>query len=258
MNSAAKLFDLTGRVAIVTGASRGIGAEIAEALGEAGARLVAVSRSLEDLEEAARRWRAAGIECVTHAADVGAQQTAEALVHRALEAYGRVDIVVNNAGTFWSAPAQDMPLEQWERVLRVNLTGAFLLSQAAAREMVRAGRGGRIINVTSVLGLTGGRPPYNQVVGYAAAKGGIVAMTRNLARQWAPYGILVNALAPGWFPTRLTERTLQRFEAEIVRDIPLGRVARPGEIKGAALLLASEAGSYITGQVLAVDGGLLA
>jgi gluconate 5-dehydrogenase len=165
-----------------------------------------------------------------------------------------VDILVNNAGVSWAAPAEEMPLEKWRAVLEVNLTGAFLFCQAVGREMIRQ-RYGRILNVASIAGLRAMMPRGLHYAGYVASKGGLIALTRELAAKWAQFNIRVNALAPGFFPTRLTEKILPRLEAFFDASVPLGRPGRPGEIKGAAVFLVSAASDYITGQTLRIDGG---
>ena len=253
-----ELFDLTGKVAVVTGGSRGLGLEIAHGLGEAGASVVVSARRAEWLEPAADELRAAGIACRAELADVTNPDDAERLIAATVEAFGQVDILVNNAGTSWGAPALEMPVDRWRQVMEVNATGPFLMCQAVGRRMVERGRGGRIVNVSSVAGLLGSRPDAMDAAGYNASKGALVALTRELAVKWARYSILVNAIAPAFFPTRLTKGVLAAHENEIIRDTPLGRLGRPGEIKGAVVFLASEAASYITGQVLPIDGGMTA
>jgi NAD(P)-dependent dehydrogenase (short-subunit alcohol dehydrogenase family) len=253
-----ELFDLTGKVAVVTGGSRGLGLEIAHGLGEAGAAVMISARRAEWLDPAADELRAAGVTCRAELADVTKPDDAERLIARTVEAFGQVDILVNNAGLSWGAPAHEMPLDRWQMVMDSNATGTFLMSQAAGRRMIERGTGGRIINVASVAGLVGTPPTTMDAIGYSASKGAIIALTRDLAVKWAPHGILVNAIAPGFFPTRLTRGVLSEHEADIARAAPLGRIGRPGELKGVVVFLAAEASSYITGQVIAVDGGTTA
>lgn len=252
-----ELFDLSGRVAVVTGGSRGLGLEMAEALGEAGARVVVAARRAQWLQPAEDHLRGLGIEVAAVECDVAEPDSARALVGAAVDRFGRLDVLVNNAGVSWGAPLEEMPLERWRQVLEVNLTGAFLVTQAAVPVM-RAAGWGRIVNVASVAGLVGTRPDVLDAVGYAASKGGLLALTRDLAVKLAPYGITVNAIAPGFFPTRMSEKLLERVGDRVVGQVPLGRLGKPGDLKGVVLFLASEAARYVTGQVLAVDGGFTA
>jgi NAD(P)-dependent dehydrogenase (short-subunit alcohol dehydrogenase family) len=249
-------FDLSGKAAIVTGGSRGLGAEIAEGLAEAGASVVIAARREEWLGPAVAQLRALGASCEGMVCDVSNPEAAAQLVSRAISSFGGLDILVNNAGITWGSPAEEMPVERFRNVIDVNLTGAFLLSQAAGREMLRR-RAGSIINVASIAGLRA-MPGGIHSAGYVASKGGLIALTRELAAKWAPHGIRVNAIAPGFFPSRMTERVLEAHQREIEERIPMGRVGRAGELKGVAVFLASAAASYITGQTIAVDGGATA
>jgi gluconate 5-dehydrogenase len=252
-----ELFDLHGRVAVVTGGSRGLGLEIAEGLGEAGARLVVAARREQWLGPATEHLRQRGVEVAAVVCDVADPQQAKGLVEAAVERFGRLDVLVNNAGVTWAAPLEEMPLERWRHVLEVNLTGAFLVTQAAVPVMKAAGWG-RIVNVASVAGLVGSPAEVLDAVGYAASKGGLVALTRDLAVKLAPFGITVNAVAPGFFPTRMSEKLLERVGDRVVAQVPMGRLGQPGDLKGVVVFLASEAARYVTGQVLAVDGGTTA
>lgn len=252
-----ELFDLSGRVAVVTGGSRGLGLEMAEGLGEAGARIVVAARRADWLGPAEERLRERGIEVATVTCDVSDPQQARQLIQTALERYGRVDVLVNNAGVTWAAPVEEMPVERWRHVLEVNLTGAFLVTQAAVPVMKAAGWG-RIVNVASVAGLVGAPAEIMDTVGYTASKGGLIALTRDLAVKLARFGITVNAVAPGFFRTRMSERLLERVGDRVVATVPMGRLGREGDLKGVVVFLASEAARYVTGQVLAVDGGATA
>jgi NAD(P)-dependent dehydrogenase (short-subunit alcohol dehydrogenase family) len=247
------IFDLTGRTALVTGGSRGLGEEIAEGLAEAGASVVLVARREEWLGPTVERFRGRGFRCEGFLADAADPASAVAAVQRVLEVFGGIDILINNAGVTWGQAAEDMPLERWRTVLDVNLTGAFLFAQAAGREMIARG-GGSIVNVASIAGIQA-MAEVVPAAGYVASKGGLLALTRELAAQWARHGIRVNAIAPGFFPSRMTERVLDRAQAAIEMRIPMGRIGRAGELKGAAVFLASDASSYITGQTIVVDGG---
>lgn len=248
-------FDLSGRVALVTGGSRGLGFEIAAALGEAGARVALVARRPDWLEPAHERLRECGIDSSWHAVDVTDGGAFQRLVGDVEEKWQTVDVLVNAAGVAWGEAALDTSRENFSKVVDVNLTGTFTASQAVARGMARRGRGS-IVNITSVAGLRGTPAAILDAVGYSASKAGIVGLTRDLAVKWAPLGIRVNAIAPGFFPTRMTHGVLARSEAELVERIPLGRLGRAGEIGAVALFLASQASSYVTGQVLCVDGGI--
>ncbi len=249
------LFRLDGKAALVTGGGRGLGQSIAEALAEAGASVMICSRKLEACEEVAQSIVGRGGHARAAACDVTQPEDIDRVVAATREAFGGLDILVNNSGVTWGAPPEEMPAERFRWVQEVNVTGTFLCSQAAGRVMIGQGRGGRIVNVASVAGLLGSHPAHTQVVGYAASKGAIIAMTRELATSWARHGITVNALAPGWFPTRMSGAVIARHQAAMLAHIPLGRFGEPDDIKGAALFLASPASSYITGQVLVIDGG---
>jgi gluconate 5-dehydrogenase len=252
-----ELYSLEGRVAVVTGGSRGLGLEIAHGLGEAGASVVVTARRQEWLQPAEEELRTAGIEADALACDVADQSHIEMLVREVLARHGRVDILVNAAGISWGASALEMPLDRWRSVMDVNATGTFLCCQAFGRPMVAAG-GGRIVNVASIAGLVGQAPEMMDAVGYTASKGAVIALTRDLAVKWASLGVSVNAVAPGFFPTRMTKGLLEQGEERLAAASPMGRIGRPGELKGVVVFLASEASSYVTGQVLAVDGGMTA
>ncbi len=249
-----ELFDLSGRTALVTGGGSGLGLQMAGALAELGADVVVCSRKLERCEQAAAELAELGVRTLALACDLRRPGDAEAVVARTVEAFGGIDVLVNDAGTSWGAPAEDTPLEGWQKVIDVNLTGLFLVTQAAARTMI--GRnGGSIVNVASVAALRGSPPGTMDAVAYTASKGGVVALTRDLACKWARHGIRVNALAPGWFPSDMSQVLLDRHGEQFLAAIPLRRFGGPDDLKGAVALLASSAGAYITGQVLAVDGG---
>jgi gluconate 5-dehydrogenase len=248
-----KLFDLRGRVAIVTGGSRGLGAEFAEGLAEAGASLMLCARRDEWLVPGVAALRGRGFTAHGMRCDVSNIEQVQAVVDTTVEQFGQVDILVNNAGVSWGERPEAMTIAQWQKVLDTNLTGAFLFSQAAGREMLKR-RYGRIINVASIAGLQGNvNGPY--YAGYAASKAGLMGLTRELAASWGRHGIRVNAIAPGFFPSRMSEASIKAVEEGIKKTTPLGRVGQPGELKGVAVFLASDASNYITGQTLVVDGG---
>lgn len=255
MGDLAGLFDLAGRVAIVTGGSRGLGLQIAEALGEYGASLALVARKQGELDEAAAHLAGQGIRAAAFAADLGQPDAAPALVARIMAAFGRVDILVNNAGTAWGAPAEDHPRDGWDKVIDLSLTGVFLLTQAVARQAFLPQGKGAVVNVASVEGLLGHHPGRMGTVAYNAAKGGVISMTRALAAEWGPRDIRVNAIAPGFFPSRMTVAAIDEFGGDMVHQTPLGKLGGASDLKGLALLLASDASGHITGQTIAVDGG---
>jgi gluconate 5-dehydrogenase len=248
-----QLFDLTGRVAVITGGSRGLGAEIAEGLAEAGASLMLCARREQWLGPALEAFRGAGYRVEGQLCDVSNAEQVQGVIDAAMKHFGRVDVLVNNAGISWGERPETMPLEQWQKVLDTNLTGAFLFAQAAGKEMLKAGRGS-IINIASVAGLRSSThgPHY---VGYVASKAGLMGLTRELAASWGPHGIRVNAIAPGFFHSRLADPVIQVVEPEIQHRNPIPRVGNAGELKGVAVFLASDASSYVTGQTIAVDGG---
>ena len=249
----ARLFDLSGRAAIVTGGSRGLGLEMAEGLAEAGAALMLCARREQWLTPAVEALRARGFRVEARLCDVSKPEDVQAVVDAAVAAYGKVDILVNNAGVSWGEEPERMPLEKWRSVLDTNLTGAFLFAQAAGREMLKR-RDGRIINVASVAGLRSAvaGPHY---AAYVASKAGLMGLTRELAATWGPQGIRVNAIAPGFFHSRLADPVIAQVEPLIQARNPIPRVGAPGELKGVAVFLAADASSYITGQTIVVDGG---
>jgi NAD(P)-dependent dehydrogenase (short-subunit alcohol dehydrogenase family) len=248
-----QLFDLTGRVAVVTGGSIGLGRQMAEGLAEMGANLVLCARRKERCERAAKELLTLGVRTLALGCDVKDPSSVQELVDATISQFGRIDILINNAGTSWGAPIEEMRLEDWNKVMQTNLTGTFLCCQAVGKFMVAQKRG-TIINIASTAGLKGS-PPELQAIGYHASKGGVIAFTRDLARKWAIHNIRVNAIAPGWFPTHMSEIVIERNKDILLKGIPLGRFGRDHDLKGAAVFLASDAADFITGNVLVVDGG---
>ena len=252
------LFSLSGKVALVTGGSRGLGLEMAMGLGEAGAAVAVTARRQQWLTEADETLRTAGIDTMGMTCDVADQAQVAAAVAAVMKRFGRIDVLVNNAGISWGAPIDAMPLEKWRSVMDTNVTGTFLMSQAVGREMIRCGDGGAIINIASVVGVVGTDPEIIDAVGYSASKGAVIAFTRDLAVKWARHQIRVNAIAPGFFPTRMANGLIEKSGPLIEQSTPMGRVGKPGELKGVAVFLASPASTYVTGHVLMVDGGMTA
>jgi len=248
-----QLFDLTGRVAIVSGGSMGLGRQMAEGLAEMGANLVLCARKKERCEEAAEALRSLGVQALALGCDVKDKAAIQQVVDATLARFGRIDILINNAGVSWGAPVEEMTLEQWDKVLATNLTGTFLFCQAVGKVMAGQ-RSGKIINIASVAGL-GGASAELQAIGYHASKGGVIAFTKDLACKWAPQNIQVNAIAPGWFPTHMSEWVIEHRKDSLLEKIPLGHFGRDHDLKGAAVFLASDASAYVTGHVLVVDGG---
>jgi NAD(P)-dependent dehydrogenase (short-subunit alcohol dehydrogenase family) len=248
-----QLFDLTGRVAIVSGSSMGLGRQMAEGLAEMGANLVLCARKQERCEEVAEALRSHGVQTLALGCDVKDRAAIQEVVDETLAKFGRIDILINNAGVSWGASVEEMTLEQWDRVLSTNLTGTFLFCQAAGKAMVAQGSG-KIINIASVAGL-GGASAELQAIGYHASKGGVIAFTKDLACKWAPHNIQVNAIAPGWFPTHMSGWVIEHHKHSLLEKIPLGRFGGDHDLKGAAVFLASDASAYVTGHVLVVDGG---
>jgi len=259
MRTIQQLFDLKGKTALVTGGSRGLGLQIAEALGEQGAKLVLSSRKQADLDEAVAHLNARGIDASAIAADLSQESAVAPLVAEAMKRLGHIDILVNNAGATWGAPAENHPLDAWDKVMNLNVRSIFLLSQEVARQSMIPRKYGRIVNVASIAGLAGNGPDSMQTIAYNTSKGAVVNFTRALAGEWGRYGITVNAVAPGFFPSKMTKGVLAQLGVDnLVRRAPLQRIGDDEDLKGAALLFASDAGKHITGQILAVDGGVSA
>jgi NAD(P)-dependent dehydrogenase (short-subunit alcohol dehydrogenase family) len=251
--SVRELFDLSGRVAIITGGSMGLGRQMAEALAEMGANLVLCARKKERCVRAAEELQSLGVKTVALDCDVRNPAEIQNVVNATLVQFGRIDILINNAGTSWGAPVEEMSLEHWNKVIETNLTGTFLFSQAVGKAMIPQ-RSGKIINVASVAGIQGA-PPEFQAIGYHASKGGVIIFTKDLACKWGIHNIQVNAIAPGWFPTNMSQVLIERHKDAFLSRIPLRRFGSEHDLKGAAVFLASDASDFVTGHVLVVDGG---
>ena len=255
--SVQKLFDLSGKTALITGGSRGLGLQIAEALGEAGAKVMLSSRKAADLEEAAAHLKTKGIEAHWVAADASDPAQVQRVCDETMQKFGQIDILVNNAGATWGAPTEDYPLEAWDKVMNLNIRSIFLMSQQIGKRSMIPRKRGRIINVASIAGLSGSGDV--EFIAYGTSKGAVVNFTRTLAGEWGAYGITVNALAPGFFPSKMTKGVIAEFGTDkLAAQAPLKRIGDDDDLKGAALLFASAAGKHITGQILAVDGGVSA
>ena len=252
-----ELFDLSGKTAIVTGGGSGLGRQMAVGLAECGANVVLCARTVERCEEVAEELRALGVQALAFACNVREQAQVQAVVDGAVGEFGTVDILVNNAGTSWKASPEEMPLEAWQKVIDVNLTGPFLFSQAAGKVMIRAG-GGKVINISSVAAFQGAPSEALNAIAYNTSKGGLISFTRDLAVKWAPFRINVNAIAPGWFPSEMSQKVLEQSGDKLLEHIPLGRYGGPDDLKGAVAFLASAASDFVTGVTLPVDGGQLA
>ena len=255
MTGARELFDLSGKTAIVTGGGSGLGRQMAEGLAELGANLVLCARKADRCEQAAAELAGLGVKAIGMSCDVRDPAEVQAVVERARADVGEIDVLVNSAGTVWGAATEEMPLEGWQKVIDVNLTGTFLFAQAAGRAMIERGAGGKIVNIASVAGLRGAPSEIMNSVPYNASKGGVIAFTRDLAWKWARHGINVNAIAPGWFPSEMSSFVLEKHGDKLAQHIPLGRFGGPSDLKGAVVYLASAASDYVTGHTLVVDGG---
>lgn len=250
------LFDLTGKTALITGGSRGLGLQMAEALGGYGAKLVLSARKAGELQQAQAQLQESGIDADWIAADGSKDADIGMLADAAIEKLGHVDILINNAGASWGAPAEDYPAEAWDKVFDLNIRGLFLLTQRIGKRSMIPRKYGRIINIASIAGLRGNPPGAMQTIAYNTSKGALVNFTRTLAGEWGRYGITVNALAPGFFPSKMSNVLIKTLGKEaLIGNSPLQRLGDDEDLKGAALLFASDAGKHITGQILAVDGG---
>ncbi len=249
-----QLYDLAGKTAIVTGGGRGLGQQIAEGLAEAGANVVVCSRKEEACREVSEELKELGAESFAMKCDITNPDDIKDVVDATLEKFGRIDILVNNSGATWGAPAEEMPLEAWQKVMNVNATGTFLMSQAVGKVMIEQ-EYGKIINIASVAGLKGSNPKFMNAIGYNSSKGAVITFTKDLAVKWGPKGIYVNAIAPGFFPTKMSKGLLKEGGEAIKEGTPLRKFGTENDLKGAALFFASSASDFVTGAVLPVDGG---
>jgi NAD(P)-dependent dehydrogenase (short-subunit alcohol dehydrogenase family) len=257
MASVQQLMSLSGRVSVVTGGAKGLGRQMATALAEAGSDLVICGRSIEPCEQAAQELEKIGVRVLPVRCDIASAEDITGMRDCTLDHFGRVDVLVNNAGRAWFAPPEEMPLDRWEQVMRVNITGTFLCSQAFGTAMIARGKG-KIINIASVSGLLGKNPEIHNSLAYNTSKGAVVNMTRDLAVKWARKGINVNAIAPGFFPSSRNSGRYDERKDAILGEIPMGRPGGPDDLKGPVVFLASDASDFVTGAILSVDGGVTA
>ncbi|MFN5446268.1 MAG: SDR family oxidoreductase [bacterium] len=255
MHTTKQLFDLSGRTALITGGSRGLGLQMAEALGEQGAKLVISSRKQNELDEAVAHLEKMGIDVVAMASDLGKETAIKPLAEAAIKHLGHVDILINNAGATWGSPAEDHPLEAWDKVMNLNVRSIFLLSQAIGKHSMIPRQYGRIVNIASIAGLAGNGANM-QTLAYNTSKAAVINFTRTLAGEWGRYGITVNAIAPGFFPSKMSRGLLETMGEDAIKRAPLRRLGDDEDLKGAVILFSSTAGKHITGQTLAVDGGV--
>ena len=249
------LFDLTGKTAIITGGGRGLGEQMAEGLAEAGANIVLCSRKKEACQQVADRLAAMGVKTLALACDISQPEDIKNVVHQTIETFGRIDILINNSGATWGAPVEKMPLEAWQKVMNINVTGTFLMAQEAGKEMIKQ-KAGKIINIASIAGLGGTDPQYMDTIGYNTSKGAVITFTKDLAVKWGQHNIQVNAIAPGFFPTKMSGAIMEQGKDYFLSQTPLKRFGSEADLKGAAVFLASAASNYITGDILTVDGGV--
>lgn len=251
-----QMLELGGKVAVVTGGSRGLGLQIAESLGELGAEVAITARKKGELDEALAHLEQRGVKVSTWVSDLSRKDQIEPLVNNLLDRYGKVDILINNAGTSWGAPAEAHPVDAWEKVMALNLTAMFMLSQQIGARSMIPRRWGRIINNASIAGLIAPDPRIMRAVAYNTSKAGVIGLTRSLAAEWGRHGITVNAICPGFFPSRMTGGVLDDPTTRLVLEgTPTGRLGNDEDLKGIVALMASDAGAHINGQALAIDGG---
>ncbi|PGY48596.1 SDR family oxidoreductase [Priestia megaterium] len=249
------LFDLTGKTAIITGGGRGLGEQMAEGLAEAGANIVLCSRKKEACQQVADRLARLDVKTLALTCNISQPEDIKNVVHQTIETFGRIDILINNSGATWGAPVEEMPLEAWQKVMNINVTGTFLMSQEAGKEMIKQ-KAGKIINIASIAGLGGTDPQYMDTIGYNTSKGAVITFTKDLAVKWGQHNIQVNAIAPGFFPTKMSGAIMEQGKDYFLSQTPLKRFGSDADLKGAAVFLASAASNYITGDILTVDGGV--
>ncbi|HYB21378.1 MAG TPA: SDR family oxidoreductase [Thermodesulfobacteriota bacterium] len=252
-----EMFDLRGKVSIVTGGGKGIGQKMAEGLAEAGAQVVLCSRNVEKCQQAALEISRLGVKTLAIACDVKSPKEIQAVVDETIRTFGRIDILINNSGATWGATPEEYPLQGWQKVVETNLNGVFLFSQIAGRVMIRQ-KSGTIINIASIMGIVGTEPEAVDAIAYSASKGAVITFTKDLAAKWAKFNIRVNAIAPGWFPTDMSKWIVENHGPKLLAHIPMRRFGEGDELKGATVFLASDASRYVTGVILPVDGGYLA
>ena len=253
--SVKKLMDLTGKVALVTGGSRGLGLQIAEALGEMGAMLALTARKADELAQAKEHLERLQVRVLALTCDHAKAASIQPVIEQIMQHYGQIDILINNAGTTWGAPAEEHPLEAWQKVMDLNVTGLFLTTQLVGKLSMIPRRYGRIVNIASIAGLLGNDARLGKSLAYNTSKGAVVNLTRTLAAEWGPHNITVNAIAPGFFPSKMTKVILETIGAATIAQTPLARLGGDNDLKGLTVLFASDASAHITGQIVAVDGG---
>jgi NAD(P)-dependent dehydrogenase (short-subunit alcohol dehydrogenase family) len=249
-----ELFDLSGKTALITGGSRGLGLQIAEAYGEMGAKIAITARKQGELDEAVAHLSRLGVEALAIAGDLSRYDTIPAMVEKAVKHYGPIDILVNNAGTTWGAPAEDYPPEAWHKVMNLNVNAMFFLTQEVGRRCMIPRKGGNVVNMSSVAGLRAHGSGMTTIA-YNTSKAAVLQFTRALAAEWGKYGIRVNAICPGFFPSKMSRGLLEVIGESVIAATPLGRLGGDEDLKGIAVYLASEASRHVTGQYIAVDGG---
>lgn len=255
---ATELFDVSGKVALITGGSRGLGLQMAEALGEAGATVALCARKENELTEAAKHLQAKQIDVMTIAADIAVPGAAQTVTDAVMARFGQIDILINNAGATWGAPMEEHPIEAWQKVINLNLTAIFALTQAVGKATMIPRHQGKVINIASIAGLSGTDPRFMATIAYNTSKAGLINFTKSLACEWARYNIHVNGIAPGVFPSKMSRGMIDNAESYILDHTPMRRMGDDDDLKGATLLLASRASDYITGVVIPVDGGFSA
>lgn len=249
------LFSLKGKTAIVTGGGRGLGAQIARGFAEAGANVVVCSRKVDSCIEMSEELEKLGVKSIGLACDVANEEDVKKVVEEAVKEFGQIDILVNNSGATWGASTIDMPVQAFQKVLNVNTTGTFIMSKEVGKVMIKQ-NSGKIINIASVAGLGGTHPDFMETIGYNSSKGAVITLTKDLAAKWGQYNINVNAIAPGFFPTKMSNVTIENGREYILAGTPLNRLGNEEDLKGVAVFLASKASDYMTGDVLVVDGGM--